>query len=143
MEETPCVSGVVASVPGCMLPSTPCVSEGVCVTETLCMSETPRVSVPACVSGMVCVKETARVSERPCVRGTACVRSLCKGDDGGHARTCSRISRCECDGMESELRNTQVCVDCMETKMASDNGQRPSSGCSCIGNRAGLARRRA
>ena len=79
----PCVSGVVTSVPGCVLPSTPCVSEGVCVTETLCMSETPRVSVPACVSGMVCVREMARVSEQPCVserpsvRGTACVRSLC------------------------------------------------------------------
>ena len=60
----PCASGVVTSVPGCVLPSTPCVSK------------TPRVSVPACVSGMVCVKETARVSERPSVRGTACVRSL-------------------------------------------------------------------
>ena len=67
----PCVSGVMASVPGCVLPSTPCVSEGVCVTETPCMNETPR------VSGMVCVKETARVRERPNVRKTACVRSLC------------------------------------------------------------------
>jgi len=65
MEETPCVSGVVASVPKCVLPSTPCVSE------------TPRVSVRACVSGMVCVMETARVSERPSVSGTVCVRSLC------------------------------------------------------------------
>ena len=64
VEETPCASGVVTSVPKCLLPSTPCVSE------------TPRVSAPACVSGMVCVSETARVSERPCVRETACVRSL-------------------------------------------------------------------
>ena len=65
VEATPCVSGVVASVPGCVLPSTPCVSE------------TPRVSVPACVSSMVCVNETACVSEARCVRATACVRSLC------------------------------------------------------------------
>ena len=64
MEESPCVSGVVTSVPGCVLPSTPCVNE------------TLRVSAPACVSGMVCVSETARVSERPSVKGTACVRSL-------------------------------------------------------------------
>ena len=67
----PCVSGVVASVPGCVLPSTPCMSE-----QLVCVDETPRVSAPAYVSGMVCVKETARVSERPSVRGTACVRSL-------------------------------------------------------------------
>ena len=33
VEETPCVSGVVASVPGCVLPSTPCMSEQPCVSE--------------------------------------------------------------------------------------------------------------
>ena len=60
----PCVSGVVTSVPGCVLPSTPGVS------GSPCMSETPRMSVTACVSGMV------RVSEARCVRETACVRSL-------------------------------------------------------------------
>ena len=70
MKETPCVSGVVSSVPKCVLPSTPCVDEAPCV------SETPRVSVPACVSSMVCVKEMVRASEAWCVRGTACVRSL-------------------------------------------------------------------
>ena len=70
VEATPCVSGVVTSVPGCVLPSTPGVS------GSPCMSETPRVSVPACVSGMVCVSETVRVSEARCVRETACVRSL-------------------------------------------------------------------
>ena len=59
-----CVSGVVTSVPGCVLPSTPGVS------GSPCMSETPRMSVTACVSGMV------RVSEARCVRETACVRSL-------------------------------------------------------------------
>ena len=53
-----CVSGVVASVPECVL------------SNTLCVNETPHVSVTACVSEMV------RVSERPSVRGTACVRSL-------------------------------------------------------------------
>ena len=68
VEETPSVSGVVTSVPGCVLPSTPCVneaprvreavcvSETVCVDEAPCVSETPRVSVPTCVSSMVCVK---------------------------------------------------------------------------------------
>ena len=87
--ETPCVSGVVASVPGCVLPSTPCVKgaprveEATCASETARMCEqprvreTPRVSVPVCVNSMAGVRETARVSERPSVRGTACVRSLC------------------------------------------------------------------
>ena len=100
MSETPCVSGVVASVPRCVLPSTPCMSETLCmdeaprvsgaacaretarvceqpcVSERTCMKETPRVSAPACVNSMACARETARVSERPSVRGTACVRSL-------------------------------------------------------------------
>ena len=94
VEETPCVSGVVTSVPGCVLPSTPCVkgaplvSGAACVQETArvceqpcgseaqCVSETPRVSAPACVSVMVCVSETARVSERPSVRKTACIYIL-------------------------------------------------------------------
>ena len=84
-----CVSGVVASVPGCVLPSTPCVKgapqaeETTCALETArvceppCVNEPPRVSAPACVSGMVCVSEARCVSERPSVRKTACVRSLC------------------------------------------------------------------
>ena len=58
MRETPCVSGVVASVPGCVLPSTPCMSETPCARETARVCEQPR------------------VSERPSVRETACVRSL-------------------------------------------------------------------
>ena len=49
VEATPCVSGVVASVPGCVLPSTPCVKGE------------PRVEEAACA------RETARVSEQPCV----------------------------------------------------------------------------
>ena len=81
MEEAPCVSGVVASVPECVLPGTPCVKgapqpETARVCEALCVSETPRVSAPARVSSVVCMSE-ARVSERPSVRKTACVRSLC------------------------------------------------------------------
>ena len=64
VEETPCVSGVVASVPKCVLPSTRCVEEA------------PRVNETPCVSGTTCAPEMACVSERPCVRGTACVRSL-------------------------------------------------------------------
>ena len=84
--EPPCASGVVASVPECVLPGTPCVKgapqgeettcarEAARVCEPPCVDETPRVSAPAGVSGVVCVYE-ARVSERPCVR-TACVRSL-------------------------------------------------------------------
>ena len=69
MSETPCVSGVVASVPECVLPSTPCVKgapqaeEAVGVAETArvcearCVRETPRVSAPAGASGVVCVSE--------------------------------------------------------------------------------------
>ena len=33
----PCVSGVVTSVPGCVLPSTPCASEAGCVSGTACV----------------------------------------------------------------------------------------------------------
>jgi len=83
VKETPCVSGVVASVPECVLPSTPCVEEAPRVNETPCVNEAPCVSEqPVCVSetprvsGMVCVRATARVSERPSMRKTACVRSL-------------------------------------------------------------------
>ena len=101
MSETPCASGVVASVPACVLPGTPCVKgapqleettcarEAARVCEPPCVVETPRVSAPVGVSGVVCMSEAqcvsggvcvdeARVSERPCVGcvRTACVRSL-------------------------------------------------------------------
>ena len=88
MRETPCVSGVVASVPECVLPSTlgvegaPQAEEAAGARDTarVCeargVKETPQVSAPAGVGSVVCVSE-ARVSERPCVgRVTACVRSL-------------------------------------------------------------------
>ena len=55
MKETPFVSGVVASVPRCVLPSTPC------------MSEQPGVNEAPCVREAACARETARVSEQPCV----------------------------------------------------------------------------
>ena len=84
--ESPCASGVVASVPACVLLGTPCVKGAPQVKETTCareaarvcepprVCETPRGSAPA---GVVCVSE-ARVSDRPCVGcvRTACVRSL-------------------------------------------------------------------
>ena len=84
--ESPCASGVVVSVPACVLPGTPCV-KGAPQEETTCaqeaarvcepprVCETPRVSPPAGVSGVVCVSEARSERERPCVR-TACVRSL-------------------------------------------------------------------
>ena len=62
-----------------------------------------------------------------------CEVAVCKGDDGGHARTCSRVSRGECDGVEFERENA------METTTATVEGQGPSSGRSCNGDRAGLA----
>ena len=97
----PCVSGVVASVSECVLPSTLCVKGAPQVKEPACARETARVCEARCVNGAACVQGTARVceqpcgsearcvsetpwvsapacvSERPCVRKTACVRSLC------------------------------------------------------------------
>ena len=69
MRETPCASGVLTSVPECVLPSTPCVKgapkgeettcawEAARVCEPPCVDETPRVSAPAGVSSVVCVNE--------------------------------------------------------------------------------------
>ena len=70
---------------------------------------------------------------------------MCEGDDGWHAGTCSRVSQCECHVVVCERRNTQVCVGRMEmtTATATFEGQGPSCGRSCNGDRAGLARRRA
>ena len=83
VKETPCVSGVVVSVPKCVLPSTPCVEEAPrvnetpCVEEMTCVSENPCANGRPCVSGTTCARKMACVRERPCVRETACVRSLC------------------------------------------------------------------
>ena len=69
-----------------------------------------------------------------------CEVAVCKGDVGGHARACSRVSRGECErnGVQSGRRNTQVCVGRMETMTATVEGQKPSSGGSCNGDHAGL-----
>ena len=77
VEATPCVSGVVASVPECVLPSTPCVKGALQVEDTTCAREAARVCEQPCGSKARCVSETRWVSERPCVRKTACVRLLC------------------------------------------------------------------
>ena len=66
VEATPCVSGVVASVPECMLPSTPCVKGAPRVKEAACAPETARVCEARGVSGAACVQGTARVCEQPC-----------------------------------------------------------------------------
>ena len=124
MEETPCVSGVVVSVPKCVLPSTPCVDEA------------------PCVSGTTCAREMACVSERPSVRDSVCEVAVCEGDDGWHAGARSRVSECECHGMVCERRDMQVCVGGMETMTATE-GQGPSSGRSYFEHRAGSARQRA
>ena len=53
------------------------------------------------------------------------------------------MSRCECNDMVCECRDTQECVRGMETTMATNEGQRPGSGRSWIGDRAGFTQRRA
>ena len=59
------MSGVVTSVPECVLPSTPGVKGAPRVEEASCARETARVCEQPCGS------------EARCVSGTACVRSLC------------------------------------------------------------------
>ena len=82
------------------------------------------------------MRESTAVRERDSVREVA----VCKGDDGGHAGARSRMS--ECHDKVCECRDTQECVRGMETTSATE-GQRLSSGRSCIENRAGFARQRA
>ena len=73
-----------------------------------------------------------------------CEVAVGKGDVGGHARACSRVSRCKWNnGVQSGRRDTQVCVDCMETTTATFERQGPGSGSSCNGDRAGFTRQRA
>ena len=71
-----------------------------------------------------------------------CEIAVCKGDDGGHAGTRNRMS--ECHGMVCERRDMREFerVGGMGTTTATE-GQRPGSGRSCNGDRAGFARRRA
>ena len=76
-----------------------------------------------------------------------CEVAVCKGDVGGHARTCSRVSRgeYECNGVQSESRDMREFerVDWKETTTATFERQGPGSGFSCNGDRAGLAQQRA
>ena len=69
-----------------------------------------------------------------------CEVAVCEGDDRRYAGERNRIPMSECHGGVCERRDTQVCVGGMET---ATEGQRPSSGRSYFGNRAGLAQRRA
>ena len=48
----------------------------------------------------------------------------------------------EFSGVQSGRRDTQVCVGRVETTTATVEGQKPSSGCSFIGDRAGFTRQR-
>ena len=71
-----------------------------------------------------------------------CEVAVCKGDDDRHAGTRNRMSRCECHVEVCERRGTWEFVRESATEMATD-GQRPSSGRSCFGDRAGFIRQRA
>ena len=64
-----------------------------------------------------------------------CEVAVREGDDGGHAGARSRVSERECN--EEELERESA------TETATNEGQRPSSGRSCIEHRAGFARQRA
>ena len=46
-----------------------------------------------------------------CKEDSVCEVAVCTGDNGGHVRTCSRVSRgeCECNGVVYERRDMQVC----------------------------------
>ena len=71
-----------------------------------------------------------------------CEVAVRERDDDRHAGTRSRVSECECYVEVCEHRDTQECVRGMATETVTD-GQRPSSGRSCFGDRAGFARQRA
>ena len=96
---------------------------------------------------MVCESRDTRECERALVyeEESVCEVAVRKGDVGGHARACSRVSRGECESnvVQSGRRNTQVCVDCMKMTTATVERQKPSSGCSFIGDLAGFTQQRA
>ena len=76
-----------------------------------------------------------------------CEVAVSKGDVGGHARACSRVSRCGCEFnvVQCESRDTREleCESGTETKTATFEGQKPGSGGSCYRDRPGSARQRA
>ena len=71
-----------------------------------------------------------------------CEVAVREGDDGRYAGERNRIPVSECHVKVCERRGTWEFVHESATEMATD-GQRPSSGRSCFGNRAGFARQRA
>ena len=42
-----------------------------------------------------------------CEENSVCEVAVCKVDDGGHARACSRVSRGECNVVVCESRDTR------------------------------------
>jgi len=78
--EPPCASGVVASVPECVLPGTPCVKGAPQAEETAGAGRTARVCEPPCAKGApqveetTCAREAARVCEPPCVCEARCAK---------------------------------------------------------------------
>ena len=114
VEETPCASGVLTSVPECVLPGTPCVKGAPQVGETTCAREAARVCEPPCVDEAPqaektagasdtarvcearCVDETPRVSAPAGVSSMVCEREAqCVSD-----RPCERAPVCEWCGRE-------------------------------------------
>ena len=72
-----------------------------------------------------------------------CKVAVREGDDGGHAGARSRVSEWKCPGMVCERRGTWELEREGATKTVTLEGQRPSSGRSCFGDRTGFARQRA
>ena len=66
VDETLCASGVVASVPECVLPSTPCVEGAPQAEEAACAQETARVCEQPCGSESRCMSDTAGECRRVC-----------------------------------------------------------------------------
>jgi len=133
--------------------ATLCAKETACVDEALCVKETPCVEATPCVSGVVasvpgcvlpstpCVTEAPCVDEAPCMEETTCVSgTTC-------AREVARVSEQPCVSEARCVRGT-ACVREMTVGMPEHATACPSvmTWCvsrSCIGNRAGFARRRA
>ena len=78
-----------------------------------------------------------------CERDSVCEVAVCEGDDGEHAGARSRVSEYECHGMVCECHGTWELERESATETATKEGQGPSSGRSCFGDRAGFAWQRA
>ena len=72
-----------------------------------------------------------------------CEVAVCNGDDSGHAGERSRVSEWKCHVEVCEHHDTQECVRGMATETAPDERQKPSSGRSYFGDRAGFTQQRA